>query len=106
MSEPRGSEDVENVAVPEDNVTGAPKFVPLVLNCTLPVAEIGKTEDVKVIDCPVTDGFCDDNRDIVVPIWCTTWERMLVLAAKIALPEYVDDMECVPTDNDDTTNEA
>jgi hypothetical protein len=203
MSEPRGSEDVENVATPEDNVTGAPKFVPLVLNCTLPVAElgeimavnvtecpeiievafelremvdadieftvcvitllvpgtlfmspryfativcdpvdsddvenvampedntdvpnivggvvlvslnwtepvaeIGKTEDVKVIDCPVTDGFCDDTRDIVVPICCTAWERMLVLAAKIALPEYVDDMECVPTDNDDTTNEA
>jgi hypothetical protein len=55
------------LALPLTNGTGEPKSTPSILNCTVPVAELGDTVAVKYTPWPKTDGFTDDVNVVVVP---------------------------------------
>jgi hypothetical protein len=56
------------VAVPLVRVTGAPKFAPSTVNCTVPVGvpALLVTVAVNVTDWPTVDGFADDVTAVVV----------------------------------------
>src|SRR5439155_15121350 len=59
------------VALPPDRVTGVPKSVPSILNCTVPVrvpapGATGLTVAVKVTDWPNTEGLTDELTVVVV----------------------------------------
>ncbi len=53
-------------------VTGDPKFVPSILNCTVPVGAVlpvlGVTVAVKETDCPYVEGLVDELTDVVVAV--------------------------------------
>ena len=73
------------------------------LNCTLPVAVDGDIVAVNVIDWPSVDGFCDDERVVVVvAIWFTVCvSTLLVLGTLFVSPRYLATILCDPIDNDD-----
>ena len=83
-------DEVVKVATPPAlSATGAPRFVPLSLNCAVPVgvpaAEL--TVAVKVTFCPKLDGFTEASSAVIVLALaivkvCGT----LVAALKFALP--------------------
>ena len=65
--EPTASEDVENVAVPLDNVP-VPSVVDPSLKVTVPVADEGDTVAVKVTDAPGGGLASDADTDVFVVI--------------------------------------
>ena len=75
------------MALPPDRVTGAPKLMPSIANCTVPVrvpapGATGLTVAVNVTDWPDTDGLADEVSVVVVSDWFTVWlkaEDVLVL---------------------------
>ena len=59
--------------------TGAPKFEPLIWNCTEPVgmpapASCGATEAVKVTESPKLEGFLEEETVVVVAAFLMTCE--------------------------------
>jgi len=61
-----------DVALPPTRVTGAPKFTPSIVNCTVPVGvpvagATTVTVAVNVTLCPKTDGLTDDVTVVVEP---------------------------------------
>lgn len=107
-SEPRGSEDVLKIACPPDNVTGIPKFVPLILNCTVPVAELGKTTAVNITECPEIIEVAFELREIVgVDTELTVCVTiLLVLGILFMSPRYFATIECEPANSEDVENAA
>ena len=108
MSEPSGSEDVLKIACPEDNVTGAPKFVPLTLNCTVPVAELGDTVAVNIAECPEIIEVAFELMDMVdadmeLTVCVIT---LLVLGVLFMSPRYFATIVCDPADIEDVENVA
>ena len=67
---PAASEDVENVAVPLDNVP-VPSVADPSLKVTVPVADEGDTVAVKVTDAPKVGVALDADSDVVVACCCT-----------------------------------
>ena len=52
-------------------VTGPPKFVPLILNCIVPVGAVpvlGATVAVNATDCPYVEGLADELTVVVVAV--------------------------------------
>jgi hypothetical protein len=80
------------VALPLFSITAEPKFVPSILNWTVPVGlpapgATGATVAVNLTDCPDADGFCDDVTVVVVLAWFTTCDSAVeVLPAKLESP--------------------
>ena len=74
-----------NVAVPADSVP-LPSVVEPSLNVTVPVAVLGDTVAVSVIDWPNVEGFADDESVVVV----------LVLFAALASIVGLSNMKIVP----------
>jgi hypothetical protein len=75
-------------------LTAAPKFVPSITNCTVPVGvllpEAGVTVAVKLTPWPTTDGLADAARAVLLPgllpIVCPP-EREPELGAYVLSPE-------------------
>ena len=84
-----------DVALPPTRVTGAPKFTPSIVNCTVPVGVpvaggTGATVAVKVTDCPNTDGLTDDVTVVVVAPFVTVNGSHTLLAPRLlGSPLYV-----------------
>jgi hypothetical protein len=57
---------VFDVAEPDTSVTGVPKLVPSIANCTVPVGELPVTVAVKLTDWPYADGFELEVTAVVV----------------------------------------
>ena len=96
------------ITFPPDNVTGAPKFVPLTLNCTVPVAEIGDITAVNVMDCPEIIEVVFELSDMVdadteLTVCVIT---LLVLGALFVSPRYLVTTVCDPVDSEDVENVA
>jgi hypothetical protein len=77
--------DVEpEVALPAARATGAPKFTPSMVNCTVPdgVARVvlPVTVAVKLTPCPKTDGLTDDVTLVVVLALLTARGSQLLVA--------------------------
>ena len=68
---------VQLVGTPEPEVTGEPKFVPSMTNCTLPVGavvpEAGQTLAVNVTAWPKTEGLAEEVTVVSVPTALTVW---------------------------------
>src|SRR5207237_7690452 len=87
---PAVKDEVVKVATPPAfKATGAPRFVPLSLNCAVPlgVPAPDVTVAVKVTLCPKLDGFTEESSAVIVLAFaivkvCAT----LVAALKFALP--------------------
>ena len=79
---------LDEVAIPPDNATGEPTFVPSTANCTVPVAVFGDIVAVKVTDWPDVDGFCEEDTDVVVSCFTTCVTLFEVLTASFVSPEY------------------
>ena len=78
------------VALPPTRVTGLPKFVPSIWNCTVPVGVpepggLAATVAVKVTDWAKTEGLAVEVTVVVVLSWETVWVSVPVLAAKLAI---------------------
>ena len=72
---PAVSDEVENVATPLPfKVTGEPRFVPLSLNCTVPVGvpAVDETVAVKVTLCERFDGLGEEVTAVPVDALCLT----------------------------------
>lgn len=85
------------VELPPDRAAGPPKLLPSTLNCTVPVGvpepgDAAATVAVQVTGWPETEGFADDDMEVVVTAvvvtdCVTVWTRAVeVLARKLALP--------------------
>jgi len=102
------------VAVPPDKVTGPPKALPSIWNCTVPVrvpapGATGFTVAVKDTDWPDTDGFTDEATVVVLLAWltvCVSGEPVLSLPMKLLLPPYTAVIVCDATDNAAVVNVA
>ena len=65
------------VATPDTSVTGKPKFVPSIVNCTVPPGVPEPDPDaatlaVKLTACPYTDGFNVEPTVVLLVAWFTT----------------------------------
>ena len=86
-------------ALPLDSGTGLPKLTPSILNCTVPVADVGLTAAVKNIDWPQLEGLADELKVAVVEALLTVWVKIdEVLALYTASPEYNAVIGWLPTD--------
>jgi hypothetical protein len=85
----------------ESLIAADPRAAVPSLNWTVPLAEEGVTDAVKVTDCPIVEGFAEEVTTTLEPTWLTVWTNAGdVLAALLASPLYAAVIECVPTLND------
>jgi hypothetical protein len=77
---PDDSEDVLNVAVPELRAT-VPRVVVPSLKVTVPVAAGGATVAVKTTGWPLTAGFAEKLREVLLEAWLT----VSVMAGEVLL---------------------
>jgi hypothetical protein len=89
-------EVLPELAVPDESVTGEPKFIPSIANCTVPVGvpvdgETAATLAVKLTDWPYVDGLpLLPTLTLLLAIF-TVWPpvRVSELPVKFTSPEYV-----------------
>ena len=112
VREPTDSVDVLMLAEPLTKATGEPKFVPSILNWTVPdripaPGAIGVIAAVKVTDWPKTDdGVTDELSTVAVSALFTFCVSMPGLLAKLVSPLYIADIVCDPTDIEDVPIEV
>ena len=106
--EPIESDDVLKIAWLPDNVTGEPKFVPLILNCTVPVAEFGDTIAVNVTGCPKIIDVAFELSDVADadPELTVCVIILLVFGTLFMSPRYFATIVCDPADNEDVESVA
>ena len=80
------------VALPPETVTGDPKLLPSIANCTVPLGvpvpgAVALTVAVNVTDWPNTEGLVEELTDVVVLAGLTVCDRADdVLRLKLASP--------------------
>ena len=79
------------VALPLTSVTGLPKSLPSIRNCTVPLGvpepgALAATLAVKVTVCPGSDVVAEGTKLVVVLSWLTAWVSVPSLAPKLAAP--------------------
>jgi len=93
-------------ALPPLKLTGLPKSLPSILNCTVPPGvpdpgALALTVAVNVTACPNTDGLADELTAVVVPSWFTVCVKSGdVLPLKLPSPLYTVVMMCGPIASD------
>src|SRR6266542_1428077 len=102
---------VEKVATPLPfNACGEPRFVPLSLNCAVPVGVPAPevTVAVKVTLWPKLEGFNEESSAVAVLAFATTCppERLPMLFRKFASPLYSAVIVCVPAVKVEVVNVA
>jgi len=84
-----------DAATPDTSVTGEPKLLPSIVNCTVPLGvpvpgATAATVAVKLTACPYTDGFRLDTTVVLLLAGLTTCPplNVPVLVVKSVFPEY------------------